>query len=125
MKYFNNICLDCRERRGARNESENPKCNVYNIENPTKLIDYDLEDKPLAVIDLATSEEALKQCSSFNDRHEARKDLYCDYGKYGNEMNVLHRLTMILNHNEGKASFEGAMLDYLRNNTNDRKIEGE
>lgn len=125
MKYFNNICLDCRNRRGARNKTEKPKCEVSNIENPSKLIDYDLEDNPLATIDLATSHDALKICDCFDDRHEARKELYCDYGKYDMEMGVMHRLTMILNNDEGIISFEGAMLDYLRNNANNRVQNGE
>ena len=122
MLYFNNICLDCRKRI---NEKNKVKCNVYDNENPSKLIDYDLEDDPLAIIELATSHDALKVCDSFDDRHEARKNIYCDYGKYGNEMNVMHRLTMILNYDEGINAFEGAMLDYLRNNTNDRILDNE
>ena len=40
-------------------------------------------------------------------------------------MNVMHRLTMILNHDEGVSAFEGAMLDYLRNNANDRILNEE
>lgn len=122
MLYFNNICLDCRKRITEKNKV---KCNVYDNENPSKLIDYDLEDDPLAIIELATSHDALKVCDSFDDRHEARKNIYCDYGKYGNEMNVMHRLTMILNYDEGINAFEGAMLDYLRNNTNDRILNNE
>lgn len=122
MLYFNNICLDCRKRITEKNKV---KCNVYDNENPSKLINYDLEDDPLAIIELATSHDALKVCDSFDDRHEARKNIYCDYGKYGNEMNVMHRLTMILNYDEGINAFEGAMLDYLRNNTNDRILDNE
>ena len=118
MKYFNNICLDCRNNKEKNNTQT--LCSVEKTENPMKIFDYSIEDQPLATVDATTYDVIEKCCYNFDDRHELPRDVYCDYGKYGDEMGLLNRLTRIVNNDMGFNEFEGALLDFLRNNVNQR-----
>lgn len=118
MKYFNNICLDCRNRQGARNQSESPKCRELKIENPVKkLYKGGKED---FIIPNILDYNIHSFCNHFKDKHILNLRIFCDYRKYDDELTLVKRLTRILNSDLGVAEFEGALLDYLRNNANER-----
>ena len=123
MEYHNNFCLDCKNRIAPKNKSEEAKCKLdliypnINIKFDKKLLDTKIiVKKPI---------DCFKKCAEFTDKHFNNFNVIGDYKKYDNELNTIKRLVTILNGDLGVNQFEGVILDYLRNNTNDRILNNE